>query len=137
MMRSLAAIFPGFLPPLAVINATIPCHQKGVNRGWRAAGTGRRAGEREARSVETIPGEGVIPLSVFVNFVSCVSQHYPPYRVSTHSARTSAGRVAFRTLARGECWHRDGSGILEESLVWMARFQRGVACSGSLAGLGV
>lgn len=28
MMRSLAAIFPGFLPPLAVINATIPCHQK-------------------------------------------------------------------------------------------------------------
>lgn len=33
MMRSLAAIFPGFLPPLAVINATIPCHQKGKRPG--------------------------------------------------------------------------------------------------------
>ena len=46
MMRSLAAIFPGFLPPLAVINATIPCHQKG-KRLRRVVTERRRERERE------------------------------------------------------------------------------------------
>lgn len=86
MMRSLAAIFPGFLPPLAVINATIPCHQKRkrLERGREREKGKRIQREREEGEqhslAEAIAGEGVIPLSVFVNFVSCISRHYSPHQ---------------------------------------------------------
>lgn len=51
--------------------------------GSRAGVDGGGSGERErARATGTIASEGVIPLSVFVNFVSCISRHYPPYRAA-------------------------------------------------------
>lgn len=54
MMRSLATIFPGFLPPVAVINATIPCHQKG-KRSARVQG-GKLRVENSPRGSSTRGG---------------------------------------------------------------------------------
>lgn len=81
--------FPGFLPP-SVINATFRPPEKckgtlGARSGW--LGRCARGDERQRRGAErattgTIASEGVIPLSVFVNFVSCISRHYPPYRAA-------------------------------------------------------
>lgn len=103
-MRSLAAIFPGFLPPLAVINATdpLPPERETTTEGGKRdrKREGRREREREsmregnspthgakAALAEAIASEGVIPLSVFVNFVSCISRHYSPQRAFLRTLR--------------------------------------------------
>lgn len=41
----------------------------------------------KAALAEAIASEGVIPLSVFVNFVSCISRHYSPQRAFLRTLR--------------------------------------------------
>jgi hypothetical protein len=51
-----------------------------------------RAGKRGV-TAGTIASEGVIPLSVFVNFVSCISRHYPPYRTAAQPLAGTKYRI--------------------------------------------